>query len=85
MASVSSQVRRVDQKMNHLVEIRNALGPLDLELSPSDSKIVEHPENEEHSCTVIARKGSKDSSGSFSSPDTPMPEETAIKSPELLN
>ena len=70
-------------KKNYLVEIRNALGPLDLELSPRHSKIVEHPENEEHSCTVIARKGSRDSTGSFPSPDTPLPETGSLGTPIL--
>ena len=50
------------------LDIRKAIGPDSFDIG--NTKIVEHPENEEHSCTVIVRKESKDSSASGHSPQT---------------
>lgn len=63
--NVPTSLRRTDSKLYHFVELRDNLGPLDIDLSPSDTKLIEYPENEEQSGTELARRSSLSSCDSL--------------------
>ena len=62
--NMPSSLRR-NSKFCHMVELRDNLGPLDVDLSPSDTKLIEYPENEEQSGTELARRSSLSSCDSL--------------------